>query len=204
MITRAQRTKGGFLRRIAIGFALMVVGIVMAIASATPASADHRLTICHATGSDSNPYVLITPAKAAVANGHYGSGHQNGEDIIPEFDFRGTHYAAQGDQSILRNNCQKPTQTTTTSTHSTSTSTVTTHSTSTSTVTKTSQATVHQTQATVAKPTTVTRTVGPIPGAVDAGTNEASSWQLPVGGALIMLGAVGVASAVIRRNSAKR
>jgi hypothetical protein len=39
---------------------------------------------------------------------------------------------------------------------------------------------------------------------VNAGQNDASSWQLPVGGALITLGAVATATAIVRRTSAKR
>lgn len=43
-----------------------------------------KVTICHATGSATNPYVIITIAKQAVLNGHLD--HQDGRDIIPEFD----------------------------------------------------------------------------------------------------------------------
>ena len=39
-----------------------------------------KTTICHATGSDSNPYVTITISNSALA-AHQR--HQNGEDIIP-------------------------------------------------------------------------------------------------------------------------
>ena len=46
---------------------------------------DHRHTICHATGSEKNPFVEITPAKAGVVNGHSGNSHQSGDDIIPPF-----------------------------------------------------------------------------------------------------------------------
>jgi hypothetical protein len=40
-----------------------------------------KTTICHATGSASNPFVVITPANPGVQNGH--AGHQDGRDIIP-------------------------------------------------------------------------------------------------------------------------
>jgi hypothetical protein len=40
-----------------------------------------KTTICHATGSAKNPYVVITPANPGVQNGH--AGHQDGRDIIP-------------------------------------------------------------------------------------------------------------------------
>lgn len=215
MATRAQPSLRGLARRIATGVALMAVGVALVLASAGPASADnHRLTICHATGADANnPYVVITPAKAAVVNGHYGEGrgdHQNGDDIIPAFRHRGVDYAAQGDQAILANNCRPVTTTTsattTTSTTTTSTTTTTrTQSGSTTSSAPTTEAAKTTTQHQAAVTTTAPRrTTAPIPGAVDAGTNEASSWQLPVGGALIVLGALGVATTVARRSSAKR
>jgi hypothetical protein len=43
-----------------------------------------KVTICHATASATNPYVIITIAKQAVLNGHVD--HQDGRDIIPAFD----------------------------------------------------------------------------------------------------------------------
>lgn len=43
-----------------------------------------KITICHATGSTTNPYVIITIAKQAVLNAHVD--HQDGRDIIPAFD----------------------------------------------------------------------------------------------------------------------
>lgn len=66
---------------------LAVLGVTgLALLGATaPAQAgdhsdnDHKITICHATGSESNPYVSITVDDHA-AKAH--SGHQNGEDII--------------------------------------------------------------------------------------------------------------------------
>jgi hypothetical protein len=52
--------------------------------------------------------------------------------------------------------------------------------------------------------TTPSRTAGPIPGAVNAGQNDAASWELPVGGALMTLGAAGTVTAIARRTSGKR
>jgi hypothetical protein len=49
-----------------------------------------RVTICHATGSATNPYVVITPSAAGVLDGHYA--HQDQRDIIPPFTFRGESY----------------------------------------------------------------------------------------------------------------
>ena len=43
------------------------------------------MTICHATGSASNPYVQITISQNAIreGKGHNRDGHPGGEDIIP-------------------------------------------------------------------------------------------------------------------------
>jgi|GEM_PF-3028341 len=68
-----------------------------------------RVTLCHATGSATNPYVLITIAAAGAANGHYGDKHQDGRDIIPEFTYDGKVYPAQGNQSLLKTGCTVPT-----------------------------------------------------------------------------------------------
>lgn len=43
---------------------------------------DHKITICHATGSTSNPYVVITISLNGL-NGHANANHQLSEDIIP-------------------------------------------------------------------------------------------------------------------------
>jgi hypothetical protein len=48
-------------------------------------NAKDKVTICHATGSATNPYVVITPSKQGVLNGHVG--HQDGRDIIPPFSY---------------------------------------------------------------------------------------------------------------------
>lgn len=68
------------------------------------------ITICHATGSESKPYEIITVAAAAVVAGHLGLDHQNGEDIIPQFVYGGESFGPQGDPSWIGNNCQPPTQ----------------------------------------------------------------------------------------------
>ncbi len=66
-----------------------------------------HVTICHATGSESNPYVVNSPSKQGVLNGHYP--HQDERDIIPAFDFEGDQYAGQnlddGGQAILDDDC---------------------------------------------------------------------------------------------------
>jgi hypothetical protein len=66
--------------------ALVLLGATAALAQGNSIN-QGKHTICHATGSESNPFVTITPAKAGVFNGHLGDGHQLGEDIIPPFEY---------------------------------------------------------------------------------------------------------------------
>jgi hypothetical protein len=69
----------------------------------------HKHTICHATGSESNPYVRITPSVSGVYNGHMG--HQGGEDIVPPFTYKGTAYSQNWDaegQAIFNAGCAVP------------------------------------------------------------------------------------------------
>ena len=53
----------------------------------TTNNAHNKVTICHATGSKTNPYVVITPDASGVIDGHYA--HQDHRDIIPAFDYVG-------------------------------------------------------------------------------------------------------------------
>lgn len=107
----------------ALGSALLV------LAFALPASADppEKITICHATASETNPYVSITIAPQAVVNAHIE--HQHGEDIIPLFTYNDVQYSQNLDAAglaLLANDCEAPgeeTSTSTTSTSSTSTPT---------------------------------------------------------------------------------
>lgn len=57
---------------------------------ATPAlgASGRQVSICHATGSAENPFVLIHPAAAGVAKGHLA--HQDGADVVPPFLYKGT------------------------------------------------------------------------------------------------------------------
>jgi hypothetical protein len=110
----------------------VVAGTVAAIAFAVagPASAvsahnnnnngsnnpGNKVTICHATGSATNPFVVITPNVNGIVHGHYD--HQDGRDIIPSFDYKDhgvtKHFAGQnlanGGQAILDNGCVVPNQ----------------------------------------------------------------------------------------------
>lgn len=82
------------------------------LATAVPASAAPaaKVTLCHATGSTTNPYVRITVAAAGAYRGHYSQHEDNGlGDIIPRFRFRGQTYSLNWDadgRSTFGNNCQ--------------------------------------------------------------------------------------------------
>jgi Domain of unknown function (DUF5979) len=104
-----------------------VLGIVGVIALATmswavvagPASADpkEKVTICHATDSQSNPYVVEEPAKDGDVSGHAGHTgpiwHEGISpkwgDIIPPFEFDGGSFpglnASPLGLAILANGC---------------------------------------------------------------------------------------------------
>ena len=43
---------------------------------------DRKVTLCHATGSESNPWVLVTVSKMSVLKGGHG---RHGDDVIPPF-----------------------------------------------------------------------------------------------------------------------
>jgi hypothetical protein len=100
--------------------ALGIFGIFAHVAGAT-SSPDHEITICHATGSYSNPYVVITVDVASTQlAGHVGhdgpvfftaiAKHTDWGDIIPPTSNGGTiavtpkNWSAQG-QSIWANGC---------------------------------------------------------------------------------------------------
>ena len=73
----------------------------------------NKVTLCHATKSKSNPYVEISVNANGSVSGHAGSSHQNGQDIIPPFDYNdnGTtkHFPGQNwnssGQAIFNNGC---------------------------------------------------------------------------------------------------
>lgn len=76
----------------------------------------NKVTICHATGSQSNPYVRITVNANGAVHGH----DKHGRDIIPPFKYNqggqqknypGKNWNAQG-QAIYNNGCKPSGQTT--------------------------------------------------------------------------------------------
>lgn len=92
-----------------------IVGLNLGAAFADTA----KVTLCHATASNTNPYVRITVATAGAYHGHYtqhqgavypGSGGKWG-DIIPPFSYQNQNYQLNWDaagQAIFNNGCQVP------------------------------------------------------------------------------------------------
>jgi hypothetical protein len=81
----------------AIAAVMVVAGTLggsASVASATKGDPEHKVTICHATASKTNPYVMITVDVASIVgdSGHGTSGVNEG-DIIPAFDIAGYSYA---------------------------------------------------------------------------------------------------------------
>ena len=91
------------------------LGVAMLGVTMTPAlaSAEH-VTICHRTGSASNPYVQISPSAAGVYNGHLAHeqvGNGLGGDIIPPFEWQGQTYSKNWNaagRAIWNNGCNVP------------------------------------------------------------------------------------------------
>jgi len=93
----------------AVPFAALGALGVATSATASQPSNDHKVTYCHATHSETNPYVIITTDKIAVVRAHQN--HQDLEDVIPAFDWwlagaTGT-FAGQGENpdAFIANGC---------------------------------------------------------------------------------------------------
>lgn len=84
----------------------VLAGALVAATALIPAAADSgKIALCHATGSDANPYVKIVVSTAAF----YNSGHvSHVGDIFPAGSHKGQAWEAQGDQSILAAKCVVP------------------------------------------------------------------------------------------------
>lgn len=100
---------------------LLIVGASAGAAAAAPGNngsnnAGNKVTLCHATGSATNPFVTITVNANGAISGHAGNSHQDGRDIIPSFTyndkgsqatFPGQNLGGSG-QATLNNNCVVP------------------------------------------------------------------------------------------------
>ncbi len=97
--------KARVLGRFLIGaVALGVVGSAGFEAGAQQA----HVTFCHATGSRTNPYVVISPSVSGTFHGHY---RQHERDIIPPFNYQGTTYSLNWDadgRATFNNGCVPP------------------------------------------------------------------------------------------------
>lgn len=70
----------------------------------------NHVWICHALGKGNGGYNLIYPANMGVLEGHAGSHHQNGRDIIPpipQYEFAGQNWNSET-QAIYENSCNEP------------------------------------------------------------------------------------------------
>ncbi|MEO6019793.1 MAG: hypothetical protein ABIP45_06050 [Knoellia sp.] len=65
----------------------LIGGMGVAFAGAAQADPNKNITICHATASKSNPFVVITVDSASIVkkNGH--DQHQKRRDVIPPFTY---------------------------------------------------------------------------------------------------------------------
>lgn len=103
MTRRRRRIIGGLAATAAL--APLTIG---ALAPVALAGGKDQHTICHATRSATNPYVLIHPATAGVMHGHYGDHHQDARDIIPPYQYKGQTYSQNWDaegQAVFANGC---------------------------------------------------------------------------------------------------
>lgn len=158
-------------RLTAVGFVLLGLTMVLGAAfdrsaQATKPEPEHKVMLCHATSSRSNPYVLIEVDAASVQfDGHDGHDgpvfsadlpeHEPWGDVIPPFDYGDDlHYAGKNwptGEGLLAAACTMPTPSTTSSS-TTSSTTSTTSSTSSSTTSSTTSSTSSTTTTTTTQP----------------------------------------------------
>jgi hypothetical protein len=192
-----------------------MAGTVMVLTSlgsgASAAPADPKVTLCHRTDSETNPYVQITIAAAAAFNAHFKlhqgdvwfPGHPKEPkwgDIIPPSTFNGNDFQENWDaagQAIFNNGCQPVVVTTTTPVPPPSTSTVP-ESNPPSSVTTSSSVSISASSSASVPPatsTTAATSVGPIPSGVSAGLHSpVSGAGIKAWGTILMLlgGAAGL------------
>jgi hypothetical protein len=151
--SRIMNFKGISLIHAALMLALSLGLVTSASVATASAQAHFHVTICHRTGSATNPYILISPDVEGVVDGHLDheqTGNGLGGDIIPVFTFRGVTYSKNLDtdfgngitgRMILDNGCEVPHMTPTPTPSRTPTATPTSTATPTTTPTTTPTAT---------------------------------------------------------------
>lgn len=94
-----------------LGVLVMSSGVALMVA-ATPANAAEKVTFCHSTGSEQNPWVELTTSVNAFYVGHVLKQHT--EDVYPAISFQKKgvtiNVPAQGDQEFLANHCDAPSE----------------------------------------------------------------------------------------------
>jgi hypothetical protein len=123
LATRIRLLGNAAIASVVVGAAL----VAPAAAFATQPAPDHKVTICHRTNSDTNPYVVIDVDIAS--SGHLHGGHDTQHDgaiwgpglkdqhiewgdiippyTYPEFSYPGQNWTADG-QAIWANGCTLP------------------------------------------------------------------------------------------------
>lgn len=115
------QTRSRLARRLAwLGVVGLTAAALFAPSSTAIAAAPDTVIICHATGANTNPYVVHTPAKSGDVSGHadhVGPVWFDGiqvvwGDIIPPFDYPGGSYpglnwTTEG-QAFYNNDCNIP------------------------------------------------------------------------------------------------
>ena len=93
----------------AVACVTALTGAIAGGSLATPSGTQtEKVTLCHATGSATNPYVKITVA-APAAYAH--TRHQGERDIVPAFTHRGVSYSRNWDaagRAAYDNDCVTP------------------------------------------------------------------------------------------------
>ena len=104
---------------VSLGLAALILSVLSTAVSAQSDAAGYHVTICHRTGSATNPYIVISPDVEGVINGHLGheqTGNGLGGDIIPVFVYHGVTYSKNlginiggiSGAQILANGCKVP------------------------------------------------------------------------------------------------
>jgi hypothetical protein len=190
---------------LAFGMLFIVMAVAPLGANATQGSPEHKVTLCHATDSYTNPYVRITVDVASVIKNH-GHGDHDGPvfypripkhtkwgDIIPPFDFgaagsySGKNWSPAG-RAIFDDGCELPPSPNTTTTIEVGSSTTAT----TAPPTSTTQAT-----ATTEPSTTTTSPAGTTTTVADATSTSQPSTQTTQGVGSSTTVAIGIATSAV-------